>query len=302
MRILVTGAAGMLASSVVPELLRSGEAVFGSTLEVHQTDINLRTHAIRQLDVRDFRSVEGSVDLVAPDIVFHLAAETDVDRCEREPDHAYLTNTVGTENVALACQKRDIPLLYISTGGVFDGNKPEPYTEFDSPGPVSVHGCSKLHGEIAVQRLLRRHFIVRAGWMVGGYEIDKKFVYKIIEQLRQGQRELKVVTDKYGSPTFTKDFAANLLPLLQSERYGLYHMCNLGGASRYQIAVKIVELMGLCGSVTVRPLISAEFPLSAPRARSEMMHNYRLDLLGMNKMPRWESSLQDYVRSNVARG
>lgn len=301
MRILVTGAAGMLASSVVPELERAGHVVFGSPVTLQQTDIDLRLPAIRSLDVREPESVRDCVEATKPDFVFHLAAETDVDRCEREPDHAYLTNTIGTENIALICQRRDIPMLYVSTAGVFSGDKPEPYTEFDEPRPVNVYGWSKLFGETAVQRLLRRYFIVRAGWMVGGWEIDKKFVYKILRQLWNGQRELRVVADKFGTPTFTMDFARNLLSLVSTGRYGLYHMCNRGGASRYDIAVKIVEYMNLAGSVTVHPVNSAQFPLSAPRARSEMMRNYHLDLLGLNQMPPWEESLEHYVGSFTPR-
>lgn len=157
-------------------------------------------------------------------------------------------------------------MLYISTAGVFYGDKIEPYNEFDEPRPINIYGRSKLLGEIIVKRLLNKYFIIRAGWMVGGWEIDKKFVYKISRQLLDGKKEINVVNDKYGTPTFTVDFARNLLPLIKTNRYGLYHMANKGWATRYDITNKIVEFMNLKGKVKVNPISSAEFPLPAPRA------------------------------------
>ncbi len=291
MKILLTGAAGMLAAEVVPELKRQG-------FEVHGFDMNQRLPDIQKMDITDFDQVLKAARTVKPDYIFHLAAETDVDRCELECDHAYKVNTIGTENIALVCQKLGLKMLYISTAGVFFGDKAGPYTEFDAPNPANIYGHSKLQGEIIVQRLLSEYFIVRAGWMVGGWEIDKKFVYKIVGQLKAGKTELKVVADKFGSPTFTKDFAKNLAALVKTGRFGLYHMTNKGSGSRYDIALKIVEFMGLKDKVAVRSIGSDEFPLPAPRARSEVMRNYKLDLIGLNLMPHWEKSLEEYIKAN----
>ena len=301
MKIIVTGAAGMLASAVIPELEQSGPSIFGEAISVLQTDVHLRLPTIQSLDVRDPTQVDELVKRYQPDFFFHLAAETNVDLCEKDPDHAYRTNTLGTENVALACQRHNVPLLYISTAAVFSGEKPEPYTEFDASGAVNVYGMSKWFGEVAVSRLLSRYFIVRAGWMVGGWEIDKKFVYKIVKQLKAGQLELNVVNDRFGSPTFTRDFARNILPLIHTQHYGLYHMANQGGVSRYDIALKIVELMGFTGKVRVNPINSAQFPLPAPRGRSEMLKNYRLRLIGLDQMPPWDESLERYICENIAK-
>ncbi len=294
MRILLTGAAGMLAAEVVPELKKNGFEVFGY-------DINQRLPDIQALDITNAQVVFKTVQNIKPEYIFHLAAETDVDRCEKDPDHAFRVNTLGTENVALVCQKLGIKLLYISTAGVFFGDKQDPYTEFDIPNPANVYGVSKLQGEIIVHNLLSQYLIVRAGWMVGGWEIDKKFVYKIVQQLKEGKMELRVVADKFGSPTFTKDFAKNLVALIKTERFGLYHMTNKGAGSRHDIAVKIVEFMGLGDKVKVHPINSAEYPLPAPRARSEMMRSYKLDLIGLNMMPHWEKSLEEYIRLNKNR-
>jgi dTDP-4-dehydrorhamnose reductase len=301
MKILITGAAGMLASAIISELEQSGSTIFGEAIELLKGDIHLRVPDIFRIDVSNREEIEDRIVMKKPDFFFHLAAETDVDLCEKNPERADRINYIGTENVALLCQKYDIPLVYISTAAVFDGNKPEPYTEFDEPRPANIYGRSKLWGEIAVQRLLKRYFIVRAGWMVGGWEIDKKFVYKIVKQLQEGKKEIQVVNDKFGSPTFTGDFARNLLPLIRTKRYGLYHMANTGWGSRYDIALKIVEFMGIEGKVRVNPVSSEAFPLPAPRPRSEMMLNYHLELIGMNYMPPWEKSLKAYIIANSSK-
>jgi len=287
MRILVTGVAGMLGSTLCPILRESGHRVWA-------TDVDTSDEGIKYLDVRSYEQVKEIIEEIRPDMVMHLAAETDVDRCELEPDHAYLTNTIGTQNVALICQKHDIEVVYISTIGVFDGDKHEPYTEFDEPNPINVYGRSKLEGEKIVQNLLKRYYIVRAGWMVGGGPgKDKKFVAKIIKLLDK-TGELKVVTDKIGSPTYTVDFSRCLADLIETGYYGLYHCTNEGYASRFEVARKTVEFLGR-SDITIKPVSSAYFPLPAPRARSEMSKNYKLELLGMDRMRHWEEALKEYV-------
>jgi dTDP-4-dehydrorhamnose reductase len=283
----------MLGSDLCPELERND-------ISVVRTDINLTHRSILRMDVTRLDEVDSMLDEHHPDWVFHLAAETDVDLCEKEPEHSYQANTLGTENIVLACQKREIPVAYISTAAVFNGMKPEPYTEFDAPDPVSIYGRSKLEGEKVVRTFLNRFFIFRAGWMVGGWDIDKKFVYKIANLLMERER-ITVVNDKFGSPTFTFDFSQNLVEIWKTRRFGLYHMANRGVASRYEMACSIARYMGVENKVEIVPINSAHFPLPAPRSRSEMMHNYRLDLLGMNSMPHWKDSLEYYITQNVGK-
>jgi dTDP-4-dehydrorhamnose reductase len=289
MKILVTGAAGMLGSALCPMLKERGYAVYA-------TDIVTSDEAVQLLDVRRLEMVRSMVDEVKPDMVMHLAAETDVDGCELHADQAYLTNTIGTQNVALICQKHDVEMVYISTLGVFDGNKPAPYTEFDSPNPVNVYGSSKLEGERIVDRLLRKYYIVRAGWMMGGGpRKDKKFVAKIIK-LMDTNRSLRVVNDKIGSPTYTEDLSRSLAELIQTGYYGLYHCTNKGCTSRYDVARKIAECLHR-SDVSIEPVTSAYFPLPAPRARSEASTNYMLGLLGMDKNRPWNEALKAYLQS-----
>ncbi len=283
----------MLGVEVCRELRERRDSVVAADL--------LASKEVVSLDICDFDAVDRMVKEHAPDFIFHLAAETNVDLCEQRPDHAFRVNALGTENVALASQKYNVALVYISTAGVFDGSKIDPYTEFDQPDPINVYGQTKFAGEQVAQRLNPRHFVFRAGWMVGGWNIDKKFVYKVAQQILQGSQEIKAVNDKFGNPTFTSDFAGNLIDVVKTYRYGLYHLCGQGSCSRYEIACKIVEFMGVGNRVRVEPVSSALFPLPAARPRSEVMRSYKLDLLGLNKMPHWEAALRSYITANTAK-
>jgi dTDP-4-dehydrorhamnose reductase len=289
MKVLITGADGMLGSALCPTLAKKGHNVIA-------TDLIPSNEESEQLDVRNYNDIKEMVEKIKPNMILHLAAETDVDRCEVEPDHAFLTNTIGTQNVALVCQKQDIELVYISTLGVFWGDKPEPYTEFDEPNPINVYGRSKLEGEKIVQTLVKKFYTVRAGWMVGGGpKKDKKFIGKIIRQLNESPT-LKAVNDKIGSPTYTYDFSKCVADLIETGFYGLYHCTNKGVGSRFDVAKKIVEFMERT-DVTVEPVSSAYFPLPAARARSEMSRNYKLELLGIGSTRHWEEALKEYINT-----
>ncbi|MAB72257.1 MAG: dTDP-4-dehydrorhamnose reductase [Planctomycetaceae bacterium] len=290
MKVLVTGSAGMLGSAVI-DTLRADRC------EIVATGRSVRGEAVLPMDVQDWGSVRATFGEHKPDLVLHLAAETDVDICEQQPDHAYACNAFGTENIVRACGEQGAVMAYVSTANVFDGEKREPYTEYDTPNSVNVYGRSKHAGECIVERSLDRYFIFRAGWMVGGWEIDKKFVYTMIRLCRE-REELRVVDDKFGSPTFTADFATHMMAIVDSGRYGLYHLANNGTASRWEIAREIVKGLGKAGEVDVVPISSAEFPLPAPRPRSEMMQNLKLQLLGLDEMPHWKDALRDYLDEN----
>ena len=293
MRVLITGSAGMLGSAVYPAFVAAGH-------EVTATDLNPRPVdrlPMDTLDVRDFAAVEAAVEGVGPDLVLHLAAETDLETCDRDPDHAYRTNTIGTHNAAVACQRAGVPLVYISTAGVFDGEKRDgPYTEFDEANPINVYGASKYQGELLVMRLVPRHFVVRAGWMVGGADRDHKFVAKIAAQLGAGARKIYAVTDKLGTPTYTEDFARNLLALVATPWYGRYHMACLGEGSRLDVARELLSFYGR-DDVEVVPVTSDFFAETypAPRPYSEMMRNYMLELHGLNLMRPWQVALREYL-------
>jgi len=155
---LVTGANGMLGDALCPFLTRSGFLVF-------PTDIIVSDN-IYKLDIRDSNAVKRFIQKNKPDIIFHLAAETDVDKCELNKNHAYETNSKATENIATFCKGFDIPLVFISTGAIFNGEKEGGYTELDSPDPINVYGKSKLLAEEKIRSQLSKYYIIRAGWMI----------------------------------------------------------------------------------------------------------------------------------------
>ena len=232
-----------------------------------------------------------------PQYVIHAAAKTDVELCEREVDDAYLTNAVGTQNVALGCQRTGATMIYISTAGVFDGRSSEPYSEFDSPNPLNVYGKSKLIGEQFVERLLEKYFVIRTTWMFGGgLRKDKKFVAKILRQVATGKKEIFAVTDKAGTPTYTWDLAKKLVALLSGQCYGLYHIVCSGKATRFEVAHEILHNLGR-NDIKLTPVGSEFFSKEyfAPRAESEMLRNYMLELRGSSDMRDWKSALREYL-------
>ncbi len=283
--ILVTGAAGMVGSYV--------SDIFPPD-ELYLTDIN-PSHGMASLDVRDAAEVARLVGLIKPDHVLHLAAETDVDRCERDPAHAFLSNATATGYVAEACAKHHAEMIYISTCGVFDGAKLTPYTEFDEPAPVTEYGKAKLAGETLVREICKNWYIVRAGWMFGGGFKDKKFVGKVASQCAAGAPSLRCVTDKFGSPTYAKDLLRMVRQLTERRMYGLFHGVNQGCCSRYDVAVEIASYLGT--GTEIVPASSADFQLSASRPASEAVLSQNLDELGIRPMRIWKDALHEYLDS-----
>jgi dTDP-4-dehydrorhamnose reductase len=281
--IFVTGSGGMVGSYL--------GRVFDPK-DLYRTDL-AAGEGIALLDTRDPDAVSRMIGEVKPATVLHLAAETDVDRCEREPDHAYLSNTMATLNVALACVEHGAEIVYVSTAGVFDGMKGAPYTEFDRPSPVTVYAKAKYEGEKIVQSICQRWYVVRAGWMFGGGYRDKKFVGKIAAQCLNNVKEIRCVNDKFGSPTYAKDLLDMVKMIVNRRMYGLYHGVNQGWCSRYDVAMEIASYMK--STTQIVSASSDDFPLSAPRPTSEAAVSYKLQLLGLNQMRSWKDALHDYL-------
>ena len=281
-RLLVTGSSGMTASYV--------PAVFDD-FDLILTD---RTACSVRLDICDASAVNDVVADAKPDVILHLAAATNVDRCEQEPDWAHRVNAMGTENIALACRKFDATMIYVSTAAVFSGEQPKPYVESDDTGPVNVYGQSKLDGERYVESLLSRYYIVRTAWMIGGGVRDKKFVGKMAQFIVDGETELSAVNDKTGSPTYAKDLIMGIKGLLDTDHFGLFHMVNEGVGSRYDVAISIANSLGR-DDLTINAVSSDAFPLPAPRARYEQLRNQRLELLDMPSVRPWQDALHEYL-------
>ena len=289
MKVFVAGSGGMLGEAVHRE--------FSSVHDIECVDIDVNAPWLKFCDFRDFDSYRVSVEAFEPDVLFHLGAHTDLEYCEQNPDDAYRTNSLSVEHAATLARAHGVPLVYISTAGIFDGQKLT-YDDWDAPNPLGVYARSKHLGELIVESRVEKHFICRAGWMMGGGPAkDKKFIGKLMKQLVSGATELNVVDDKLGTPTYTVDFARNLIALLETPYYGLYNMVCGGQTGRFEVAKELVSILALDGTVTVNPVQSAFFEREyfAPRPPSERLVNYKLGLRGLDLMRDWRVALREYV-------
>lgn len=280
-----------------------GDAVYQACSEIGRvkaTDIDVNEPWLESGDVRDHAAIEKSVREFKPDVLINLAALTDLELCERESDNAWKTNAYGAENLGRIASELDVPFIHVSTAGVFDGSK-DIFTDEDPPVPLSVYAKTKFHAEQYLESNVPKRYVLRAGWMMGGGpRKDKKFINKIYRQIAAGQKELHVVDDKLGTPTYTVDFARGMLHLLQQEApYDLYNQVCGGGGSRYDVAVEFVHLLGLEGKVRVKKVDSAFFQKDffAPRPPSEKLVNQRLERLRLNVMRDWRVCLAEYAET-----
>ena len=271
MRIVITGAHGQLGRSLQNVLV--GHEIL---------PVDLPEHDITRLDIIP------TIEAFQPDVVIHAGAFTDVDGCELDPDTAYSVNALGTRNVAVACQRCDAPMVYISTDYVFDGAKRESYLEFDEPNPINVYGRSKLAGELLVRDLLSRFYIVRTAWLYA--QGGNNFVAKILA-LAGEREELSVVTTEVGSPTYAPDLAEAIVRLIEYPLYGIYHLVNEGSCSRYEFASKILELAGKSG-FPLRPVQTYDRPTRVP-ANAALRNFCAATQLEIRLRP-WEEALRSY--------
>jgi dTDP-4-dehydrorhamnose reductase len=247
-----------------------GRAAVGRLAAAH--DVVAAGHG--ELDVTDTVSVRQWFEHDRYDWVVHLAALTNVDRCQREPDRAMAINAAATETLAAACAAAGSGLLLLSSIAVFDGAKPTPYVESDLPRPANVYGESKWRAERAVASL-PRHLIVRTGWLFAGGPGDHKFIGQILRRAREHDT-VDVVADRFGSPTFVGDLAEGLSRLLREAHGGLVHLVNEGGpVSRVDVAREAFRLAGV--SAQIRPVPSAAFPTLAPRPAMEAARSERVE-------------------------
>ncbi len=288
-KIFMAGVGGML-----------GEAfhhVFGQTHDIMCTDKDVNAAWLSHLDFRDRTEYRRQVMAFRPDYLFHIGAYTSLEYCEQNVADAYATNTLPVENAVWLANALDIPLLYISTAGIFDGRQ-ETYDDWDQPNPLGHYARSKYMGERFVIENARRYLVCRAGWMMGaGPDKDKKFIQKLMAQIKAGARDLKVVDDKLGTPTYTRDFAGQVAALIGAEYWGLYNMVCQGVTSRLEVAQYLVKALGLADQVAVTPVGSDHFAAEyfAPRPPSERLLTTKLDLRGINVMRDWRVCLDEYL-------
>lgn len=288
-KIYIAGCGGMLGEAFY--------AQFKSAYELKCTDIDVNEPWLSYLDFRNFEEYKRDVMVFKPDYLFHLGAHTGLEFCELNVEDTYMTNTLAVENAVFIANELNIPLLYISTAGIFDGKK-ELYDDYDLPNPLGHYARSKYAGERFVIENCSRYLVCRAGWMMGaGPAKDKKFIQKIMKQLKDGTKEIYVVNDKDGTPTYTHDFAKNVKLLIENEHWGLYNMVCGGVTSRLEVAEELLNLLGLSDKVKIRPVFSDHFKKEyfAARPPSERLLNRKLDLRGLNIMRDWKVALKEYI-------
>ena len=287
-KMLVTGSGGMVGHYV--------KSVFGD-FDLILTDM---VGDYLKLDVTDRKEALALIAKAKPDIVLHLAAATDVDRCQSDKAWAYKQNREGTKNVCLACKRCDATMVYMSSGSVFSGKLNRPARETDAPDPVNEYGVSKLAGEKEVSSSLKKFYITRAGWMMGGGPgKDKKFIGKIMQKIFAGENNLSIINDKFGSPTYAKDLLMGIKKLLGMNIFGIYHIVNKDSdkCSRYDMTMAIKRILKR-DDLRVNPASSESFKLSAPRALSEGLESFRLKQIGLDFMRPWQDALAEYLKED----
>ena len=290
-KIYIAGCGGMLGEAFYTQ--------FKNDFELKCTDKDVNEEWLSFLDFRDFDAYKKDVMDFKPDYLFHLGAYTDLEFCEQNVDDTYMTNTLSVENAVYIANELNIPLLYISTAGIFDGKK-EFYDDWDQPNPLGVYARSKYMGERYVVENARRFLVCRAGWMMGsGPKKDKKFIHKLMKQIKDGKKELFIVNDKDGTPTYTHDFAKTVKRLIEKEYWGLYNCVCGGQTSRLEVAQEFLKVLGKENKVKINIVTSAYFKdvYFAERPASERLITKKLDLRGVNKMRDWRIALKEYVKN-----
>lgn len=276
MKVLVTGVKGQLGYDVVNELEKRGIEAVGVD--------------IQKMDITNAESVNQVIGDIAPDAVVHCAAYTAVDAAEDNVEVCRKVNADGTQNIANMCKKLDIPMIYISTDYVFDGEGERPWQPDDERHPLNVYGQTKYEGELAVQNTLDKYFIVRIAWVFG---VNGKNFIKTMLNLGQTRDHVSVVNDQFGSPTYTYDLARLLVDMVQSDKYGIYHATNEGICTWYEFACEIFKQAEL--NVKVEPVTADQYPAKAKRPSNSRMSKDKLTENGFEKLPTWQDALSRYL-------
>ena len=277
MRILVTGVNGQLGYDVVAEGKKRGFDMYG-------TDIG-------KMDVTKEMQVKEVIEEVMPDAVIHCAAYTAVDNAEDHVDLCRNVNVEGTKNIARECARKDIPMMYFSTDYIFDGQGESFHKEDEKPAPLNVYGQTKYEGELSVYKYLKKYFVLRISWVFG---INGKNFVKTMLKIGAERGEVTVVADQIGSPTYTYDLAQLILDMIQTDKYGTYHVTNEGICSWYEFACEIFKQANL--NVKVKPLTTEEYPAKAKRPMNSRMSKEKLIQEGFKSLPTWQDALERYIK------
>ena len=279
MRFLVTGVKGQLGYDIVRELKKRG---YKDILEFDKND----------MDLTNEQEVFDRITETKPDVVFHCAAYTAVDNAEDNSDLCYKVNVEGTKYLSEATKNIGAKLIYISTDYVFDGEKPygKTYDVSDQVNPESVYGKTKYEGELEAAKN-PKHFIVRTSWVFG---INGNNFIKTMLKLSETRNEINVVSDQFGSPTYTVDLARLLVDLAETEKYGLYHANNEGYTSWDEFAREIFKVFGK--DTIVNSITTDEYPTKAKRPKNSCLSKDCLDKEGFMRLPSWQDAIERYKK------
>lgn len=277
MKVLVTGTKGQLGYDVVNELTGRGIEAVGVDIE--------------EMDITDADSVNRVIAQAAPDAVIHCAAYTAVDAAEDNVELCRRVNVDGTQNIANICKKLDIPMIYISTDYVFDGEGERPWEPDDERTPLNVYGQTKYEGELAVQNTLEKYFIVRIAWVFG---VNGKNFVRTMLNLAKTHGHITVVNDQFGSPTYTYDLARLLVDMVLTDKYGIYHATNEGICTWYEFACEIFRQAGV--KVEVEPVSAKQYQARAKRPSNSRMNKDKLEKNGFKRLPSWQDALGRYLK------
>lgn len=309
MKVLVTGVAGQLGHDVMNELAKRGHEGVGSDLAAEYSGITDGSAVTKMpyvsMDITDAAAVETVLQEIKPDAVVHCAAWTAVDLAEDDDkvDKVRSINAGGTKNIAEVCKKLDCKMVYLSTDYVFDGQGTKPWDpDCKTYQPLNVYGQTKLEGELAVSETLDKYFIVRIAWVFG---INGKNFIKTMLNVGKTHDTLKVVSDQVGTPTYTYDLARLLVDMIETDKYGYYHVTNEGGyISWYDFTKEIFRQAVELGHteysedrLTVLPVTTAEYGLSkAKRPFNSRLDKSKLVKNGFTPLPTWQDALRRYLK------
>lgn len=276
MKVLVTGGNGQLGQDVAASL--------------RHRDIQGISVDKNDFSITEAEQTQKYIQSSNPDVVIHCAAYTAVDKAEDDRTLCHAVNVLGTRHIAQACRALNARMIYVSTDYVFDGKGSMPYDTEDRLSPINYYGMTKLQGELEVKKVLNKFHIVRTSWVFG---MNGSNFVKTMLRLGKERKELKVVCDQIGSPTYSKDLAELLVSMCVSDRYGIYHATNEGVCSWYEFAKEIFELAGM--DVALSPILSEEYPTRAVRPKNSRMSKESLDRGGFQRLPHWKDSLKRYL-------
>ncbi len=281
MRVVITGSSGQL----------------GKMLQAKLKDAELALVDLPEVNIIDREHIFATIQSFSPDVVIHCAAYTDVDGCVSNPQLAYQVNSLGTQNVALACQSSAATMIHISTNEVFAGDVLEGYEEWMQPDPINIYGRTKAASEHHVRSICQRFYIVRTAWLYapGGHN----FIHAILRQAEQDM-PLRVVTDEIGNPTNANDLAEAIIKLMESDQYGTYHLINEGACSRFEFAQEVLQLANYKAAKIV-PILSSDFQRASTPPPFGALINTSGKAIGI-QLQSWRAALADYIAEHGASG